>query len=86
MTGVPERCTRLSARNVAMKTPFRSSPVATAPYTAAIASAGRAAALAAVAAVAAVADATKPNFKGTAKRPFAHKVKSNKNTPVAGYR
>jgi hypothetical protein len=66
-----------------MKPPFRSGPVATAPYTAAIASAGRAAALAAVAAVA---DATKPNFKGTAKRPFAHKVKSNKNTPVAGYR
>jgi len=52
-----------------MKPPFRSGPVATAPYTAAIASAGRAAALAAVAAVA---DATKPNFKGMAKRPFAH--------------
>jgi hypothetical protein len=64
-----------------MKPPFRSGPVATAPYTAAIASAGRAAALAAAAA-----DATKPNFKGTAKRPFAHKVKSNKNTPSAGYR
>jgi hypothetical protein len=67
-----------------MKPPFRSGPVATAPYTAAIASAGRAAALAAAAAAAA--DATKPNFKGTAKRPFAHKVKSNKNTPLAGYR
>jgi hypothetical protein len=68
-----------------MKPPFRSGPVATAPYTAAIASAGRAAALAAAAAAAA-ADATKPNFKGTAKCPFAHKVKSNKNTPLAGYR
>jgi hypothetical protein len=66
-----------------MKPPFRSGPVATAPYTAAIASAGRAAALAAAAAAA---DATKPNFKGTAKRPFAHKVKSNKTTPLAGYR
>jgi hypothetical protein len=63
-----------------MKPPFRSGPVATAPSTAAIASAGR------VAALAAAADATKPNFKGTAKRPFAHKVKSNKTTPLAGYR
>jgi hypothetical protein len=54
--------------------------VVTDPSTAAIASAGRVAEpLAALAALAA--DATKPIFKGTAKRPLAHKVKSNKTRP-----